>query len=306
MSPAVTPVPPVREEATLREQTAQEMPACEDRDCCLVQIYPADVIDGMILMEKDTIVVGRDGQCDLHLPDNSVSRRHVEFRRVGDGYELSDLRSTNGTLVNNEPISCHLLESGDRIKIGSYIFKFLSAGCIENAYHETVYSVMTIDALTGAFNKSYMLDNLQRELSRCERHDRPMALVMMDIDKFKSVNDTYGHLVGDEVLKELGRRMGEVCREDDLFARYGGEEFAMILCETDLEDALDMAERCRHVVAVEPFETAAGPLEVTASFGVATRMDDQPETPTDLIATADERLYQAKKGGRNRVAGPDA
>lgn len=304
MSPEVTPAPPVREEQTLREQAECEIPSCEDRDCCLVQIYPADVIDGMILMEQDTIVVGRDQQSDIHLPDNSVSRRHVEFRRIGDGYELSDLNSTNGTLVNNKPISCHLLESGDRVKIGSYIFKFLSAGCIENAYHETVYSVMTIDALTGAFNKSYMLDNLQREMSRCERHNRPMAIIMMDIDRFKSVNDTHGHLVGDEVLKELGRRMAEVCREDDLFARYGGEEFSLILTETDLQQAMEMGECCRQAVASTPFETAAGPLDITSSFGVATLTEDRPATPTDLIGKADERLYEAKTGGRNRVVGP--
>ncbi len=292
-----------REDLTLAELSSFAEPNCEDRDCCLVQIYPADIIDGMFLMEKNTLVVGRDPNCDLRLEDSSVSRRHAEFRRVDNSYDLCDLGSTNGTLVNGELIAGRELQSGDCMKFGSYLFKFLSAGSIETVYHETVYSAMTIDALTGAFNKSYLLDNLKREIARCQRHERPLALVMTDIDRFKSVNDTYGHLAGDEVLKEFGRRLLEVCRQDDLFARYGGEEFTVALPETHLEEALEIAERCRKVLASKPFQTSVGPLEITASFGVATLPSDRLVSPTDLIGEADDRLYQAKESGRNCVVG---
>lgn len=301
---STTETPPMREDQTLAEPVDYDDTDRSGRDCCLVQIYPADIIDGMILMEQDTVVVGRDQQCDLQLEDSSVSRRHAEFRRVNDSYDLCDMGSTNGTLVNGERIVNHELQSGDCVKIGSYLFKFLSAGSIETIYHETIYSAMTIDALTGAFNKSYLLDNLEREISRCQRRRRPLAVVMADIDRFKSVNDTHGHLTGDEVLKEFGRRLLSIRRADDLFARYGGEEFTLVLSETEPAEAMAIAERCREVIAAESFETSIGPLEITASFGVSMLNYDPATCPTDMIGVADERLYEAKQGGRNQVVGP--
>lgn len=303
---AIAQTPILREDLTLPEQDNFGDTDIVDRECCLVQIYPADVIDGMTLMQKDTIVVGRDQHCDLLIEDSSVSRRHAEFRKVNDSYDLCDLGSTNGTHVNGESIKNRELQSGDCIKLGSYLFKFLSAGSVETIYHETVYSAMTIDALTGAFNKNYLLDNLQREIARSHRRERALAVVMSDIDKFKSVNDTYGHLVGDEVLKEFGRRLLAICREDDLFARYGGEEFSLVLTETGLEEAMLMAERCRATIAAEPFETSVGPLSITSSFGVTLMPKDKLVSPTDMIGEADERLYQAKERGRNQVVGPNS
>lgn len=293
----------ITEEKTLMVDAEPAHVAGQSQECCLVQIYPADVIDGMVLMEQDCIVVGRDAKCQMRIEDTSVSRRHAEFVRFGDGYMVRDLGSTNGTFVNGNPVSEHVLQADDRIKIGSYIFKFLSAGSIETQYHETVYSAMTCDALTGASNKSYLLDNLKREIVRCTRHQRPMTLMMMDIDHFKSVNDTYGHLVGDEVLKEFGRRIAETNRGDDLFARYGGEEFALLLSETGMEEALDMGERARAVVAETPFQTSGGELEITCSFGIVELDTSTEQTPTDLIRIADERLYKAKQAGRNCVIG---
>ena len=163
---------------------------------------------------------------------------------------------------------------------------------------------MTIDALTGAFNKSYLLDNLQREIARCHQKGHDLAVVMSDIDNFKSVNDTHGHLVGDEVLKKFGQRLLEVCREDDLFARYGGEEFSLVFAESDEDEATMMAERCREVIADRPFQTSIGPLYITSSFGVSMMSSDQLVSPIDMIGEADGRLYLAKRWSRNQVVGP--
>lgn len=291
-------------EHTLLDHGASETPEPAAQDCCLVQIYPADVIDGMLRLEQESLVIGRDQDTDLCLHDGSVSRRHAELRRAGDAFEITDLGSTNGTLVNGARVETHRLTCGDSVKIGSFLFKFLAADSIETAYHETVYSALTIDALTGAFNKSYLLDNLQREIARCGRHGRPLAVVMTDIDRFKSVNDMHGHLVGDEVLREFGRRLGETCRDGDLFTRYGGEEFCLLMPDTDIQDAADIAERCRAAVASEAFTTASGPLAVTASFGVEILKGGVPATPESVIGAADERLYAAKESGRNRVITP--
>ncbi len=275
---------------------------CVRRECCLVQIYPADIVNGMLLLEAPRLVAGRDDSVDLVLADGSVSRHHVEFLKTQTGYCLRDLGSTNGTMVNGERISERSLHSGDTIQIGSFIFKFLSAGSVETKYHETVYSALTRDALTGAMNKRYLLELLRREVARAVRQQQTVSVLLLDIDHFKRVNDTYGHLVGDEVLREFGARILLFCREDDLLARFGGEEFCIMLCSTDRQAALLIAERTRTAIANRPFTTSAGELRVTASFGLACLDPQSPVNPDDLIRIADERMYVAKRLGRNRTA----
>ncbi|WP_238388848.1 GGDEF domain-containing protein [Roseimaritima ulvae] len=296
-------VPAVMAEATLRRQPDSQ-PRSMLNQCCLVQIYPADVIDGMMLLEENEFAIGRSEDADLSLFDSSVSRQHAVLIRGEDGYHVRDLDSTNGTLVNEQPIQDdHRLNSGDTLRIGSFLFRFLSAGSVESQYHETVYSALTRDALTGTLNKRYLLEAMNREISRSQRAGLHMTVIMLDIDHFKSVNDTHGHLVGDDVLRTFGKRVGEICRGDDLLARYGGEEFCMLLAATGREEAREIAERCRRVVVDEPFQTTAGPLPITASFGLACLDPNQPATTKGLLEAADQQLYEAKRGGRNRVCG---
>ena len=290
-------------EATLRRQRVVDPNPTED-ECCLVQIYPPDVIEGMQLLEQEEFLIGRSPETDLPLFDSSVSRQHAMLIRGQEGYVVRDLGSTNGTFVNEKAIESDCsLRSGDTIRIGSFLFRFLSAGCVETQYHETVYSAMTRDALTGTMNKRYLMEALNREIARSTRAEMEMSVVMVDIDHFKSVNDTYGHLVGDEVLRTFGKRVDEICRSDDLLARYGGEEFCLLLAATGREEATEIAERCRAVVADTPFDTAAGALPITASFGFAVLNPSQPRTSSALLGAADQQLYEAKHTGRNRVCG---
>lgn len=270
---------------------------------CLVQIYPPDVVDGMRLIESDHWVIGRDASADLVLSDHSVSRQHAVIRCTEQGFEIEDLGSTNGTFIGGVAVTKQPLNSGDTIRLGSFLFKYLSAGSVESQYHETVYSALTRDALTGTMNKRYLLETLNRSIATSLRQKQPVSVVMFDVDHFKGVNDTYGHLVGDEVLREFGRRAAQACREDDLLARYGGEEFCLLMTATGLREAFEAAERSRLAICETPFETTAGALTVTASFGFATLDPDKSETGTELIHRADERLYEAKRQGRNRVCG---
>ncbi|WP_372719579.1 diguanylate cyclase [Novipirellula sp.] len=290
-------------EATLRRQRLVDPSPTED-ECCLVQIYPPDVIEGMLLLEEEEFSIGRSPETDLPLFDSSVSRQHAMLIRGNEGYRIRDLGSTNGTFVNEKVVhpDC-ALRSGDTIRIGSFLFRFLSAGCVETHYHETVYSVMTRDALTGTMNKRYLMEALNREIARSIRAKMEMSVVMLDIDHFKSINDTHGHLVGDEVLRTFGQRVGEICRSDDLLARYGGEEFCLLLAATGHKDAHEMAERCRHAIADTPFDTAAGALAITASFGFAVLNPSEPKSASGLLGAADQQLYEAKRSGRNRVCG---
>ena len=157
------------------------------------------------------------------------------------------------------------------------------------------------DGLTRLYNHRYFQDELARAFDESKRYNRPLSLAMIDIDFFKKVNDTYGHAVGDEVLKCVSSQFGESVRSTDLVARYGGEEFAVMMPETGLEDALTFAEKIRHLLESRPVPTQAGPLPVTVSIGVSSVPRSRIHSPKEMVVAADRALYRAKKGGRNRV-----
>lgn len=274
-----------------------------DKQSFVVQIYPLNAGYGLVQLPAERLVIGRDSSCDLVVVDDAVSRRHATIEPTDEGFVIADNGSTNGTFVNDARIERHVLEAGDRFRIGGHIFKFLADDHIEAQYHECVYSMATRDGLTAAFNKRYLLDALQRSIRECERKVRPLALLMLDVDHFKAVNDTYGHLAGDEVLLGMCQRLRDALRRDEILARYGGEEFAVLIPETTVDDARGLAERLRACVASAPFETNRGPLPVTVSIGVASLAGGTSLTPVDFIAEADKNLYAAKTAGRNRVVG---
>lgn len=276
-------------------------------DGCLLQIRPLEVNRSLLMLEQPRIVVGRDDGCGVVIRDASVSRQHAVIERTEGCYTVTDLGSTNGTCVNEQRVRSALLQPGDRIRFGGYIFKFLSTNHIEMQYHEAVYGMMTRDALTGAWNKRSFLDVIEREFQRAVRRNCDLSLILFDIDYFKSVNDTHGHLVGDEVLQELSARIRASVADHDVFARWGGEEFAILLADVALPEAVDVAERCRLCIAATPFGTTAGELPVTISAGVAQVADLLRTSGTSaghLIQLADSHLYEAKRNGRNRVSSP--
>ncbi len=270
-----------------------------DTECagCLIKIHPMEIDATMIQISSESFSIGRDPSCDYHVNDDSVSRRHGMIERKGRTFYVSDLGSTNGVFVNDTRIDSCELNAGDRIRMGNQIFKFLDQ--FEAQYHETVYTMMTCDGLTGAYNKRYFSEVLDRSIEGCRRRQRTMALILMDIDHFKRINDTYGHLAGDEVLQELSSRIKSVTREDEVFARFGGEEFALLVCDGDVNEAAELAERCHALVGNAPFNTSAGPLDVTISIGVAEY--DLVSQQSALLEKADNKLYQAKNQGRNQV-----
>jgi two-component system cell cycle response regulator len=225
--------------------------------------------------------------------------------RVEDaGIKIRDNESTNGTYVNDHKIHEAWLKDGDLIKIGRAIFKFLSGDNIESLYHEEIYRLSTVDGLTQIFNKRYFLETLGRELSRARRYDRPLALVMFDIDYFKQCNDTFGHRAGDFILREISDVVRERARKVDVLARYGGEEFALILPEIELKGATLFAEKIRTMLAESKFSFEGRAIPVTISVGVAELTPDVA-TYDDLIKRADARLYKAKQTGRNKVISVD-
>jgi diguanylate cyclase (GGDEF)-like protein len=270
---------------------------------CLVLIYPngADMGRRFELTQLEHII-GRGADCDIQVDKDSVSRKHARVHRSGNGWSVSDLGSTNGSYLNDVPIKTESLRDGDLLKIGNTIFKFLTGGNIEVAYHEEIYRMTIIDGLTGFHNKRSFLEFLEREMARCGRYGRPLSLLMFDIDHFKRINDEHGHLTGDYVLKEMARRLQPRVRREELLARYGGEEFCAVLPETPRDGALQFAEQVRQIVANEAFEFEGDVMNVTVSVGVAT-LQGEPWDPQTFIKIVDDNLYRAKNSGRNRVVG---
>jgi two-component system, cell cycle response regulator len=276
--------------------------ASASRNPCLVHIYPTGPGMGCRHpLGTGTLVIGRSNDCDIWINDNSASRRHVSVEFRGDGYYAVDLQSMNGTFVNNEPATESKLKDGDYLRVGNCIYRFLSGGNVEADYHEEIYRLTIIDALTEIHNKRYLLEFLDRELVRAARHGRKLALVLFDLDRFKAINDEFGHLGGDMTLRELAARVKKEIRQDELFARYGGEEFAIVMPETDLDEACAAAERIRLLLETNPFQYGEQFYQVTISLGVTVSTGTDVANSAELIKRADEKLYQAKRDGRNRV-----
>jgi diguanylate cyclase (GGDEF)-like protein len=283
--------------------TAPDRPvSVSNRNACLVHIYPTGVgMGSRYTLTDEPLVIGRGNDCEIRINDHSVSRRHARLQPGVDGYYAVDLQSTNGTYVNDVPASMCKLKDGDYLRVGNCIYRFLTGGNVEAEYHEEIYRLTIIDALTDIHNKRYFLEFLDRELARSSRYDRPLSLVMIDIDRFRAINEELGHLGGDFTLREISARIKGSIRKEELFARYGGEEFAVVLPETPCQGAANLGERLVNVINGQPFQYENRTYQVTISVGVTTTQGEKDITPSELIRRADEKLYQAKHEGRNRV-----
>ncbi len=253
-------------------------------------------------ISKAVLVIGRHETSDIFIDDDDVSRTHAKVEVQADSIVLNDLGSTNGTLVNGTPVSQHRLLDGDRIQVGNTtILKFNFLDNLEDSFNEQLYNAANKDFLTQLYNKKYFLDRLKMEMSYSRRHERPLSLVMMDLDFFKRVNDNHGHVVGDKVLRQFANRLGAVKRHEDLLARYGGEEFALLLRDTAKDTAIQISEKLRARVEEFQFEIEGHKIVLSASIGLATFNRNNYKNHETFLRAADQQLYRAKKEGRNRV-----
>ena len=283
-----------------RDEVAESPP---DANVILIS-HPEDQLLGRRwhLRNGVRIDIGRSPSCDISLPDTlSVSRRHARLCFEQKQVDLEDLGSTNGTYVNDQRLSGAVtLKSGDRFQVGSVHFKFLQEYDVENAYYQTLYQLAVRDGLTEIYNKRKFDEELEREFLRAGRYERPLSLILFDLDHFKQVNDSHGHLCGDHVLKEVARLVAQHLRPEQTFARVGGEEFAILSPESSAEGAVRLAEKLRRRLAATDYEFAGVELGVTCSFGVAARAGGA-RTAMALYEAADQALYRAKSTGRNRT-----
>jgi len=232
----------------------------------------------------------------------SLSRKHARLRYSGAVVTIEDLGSTNGTYVNGQPIHGRaILRSGDRFQTAAVHFKFLHEQDVESAYHLAIYELVARDGLTEIYNKRKYEEEVQREFARAVRHKRPLSLIIFDLDEFKQINDTYGHLCGDFVLKQVASLAKDLVRPEQVLARVGGDEFVILAPETGTAGAETMAIKLRdHVIGLD-HRYGDLRISISCSFGIA-ELTESMTTPQDLYHAADSALLLSKRNGRNRVA----
>jgi two-component system cell cycle response regulator len=255
------------------------------------------------MLPGDRVVMGRDDSADLVLTDTSVSRAHAAVRHMEDGrIVLEDLDSTNGTTVNGEPVTSTELRFGDRIELGGVLLRLDCLGADELSHLAKIQDRLRAadrDTLTGLRSRAWLDRDLPLMVQRYQRAGKPMATLFVDLDHFKRINDTFGHAVGDEVLRTTGRLLMLNVRDNDVCVRYGGEELAIFLPGADEALASDIAERIRAALETHDWSRTAEALQVSASIGVAQLRTD--EAIGDWLERADRALYDAKSAGRNQV-----
>jgi two-component system cell cycle response regulator len=253
-------------------------------------------------VNKTRMTIGRDPELEIIADAEGVSRRHARIINSEGVVSVEDLGSTNGTLLNGvrltEPTK---LAEDDLIQVGAAVFKYLPAGCQELRFLRKQEDAARTDGLTGIANKRSLLETLEMHFELSRRREDTLSVVILDIDHFKKVNDTFGHDAGDIVLKDLAARLQDgALRRADMLGRFGGEEFVVVLPSASLEQAVMVAERVRVAVAKEPFPAGEIEIPVTVSCGVAVLTASHGDV-MQLVKSADEALYEAKSSGRNRV-----
>ncbi|OGQ92727.1 MAG: hypothetical protein A2284_04440 [Deltaproteobacteria bacterium RIFOXYA12_FULL_61_11] len=258
----------------------------------------------ILIVENPKVSLGRDAENDIPIDDPTVSRVHAWIEQVEDGYILRDNNSTNGTFVNDRRLDdtpCALVE-GDRLRFGtSQYVKYSFQDELEENFQRQLYENATRDFLTQINNKRFFMERLDSEMTFATRHGSIFSLLMMDVDHFKKVNDTHGHPAGDYVLKTLAAGIKKIIRQEDCFARYGGEEFVMLLRGIEETKAHQFSDRVRRAIEGHSFVHEGTSIPVTISIGVATQCAGRYQDASAVLKAADDYLYKAKQGGRNRV-----
>jgi len=304
--PGSQPIPPVDERETER---ALSVPRPMVRDRAGLTLLTGPSAGEVFTVDRPETLIGREEGVHIRLDDTAISREHARIVRSATGeFTLEDLQSTNGTFIGAEPIEKRTLRTGDHIQLGpNLILRFAVTDEAEEQLQRQLFESSIRDPLTHAYNRKYLMERLLAELAHARRHKTNLALLLFDLDEFKQVNDTHGHLGGDAVLRHVADTVLSLIRLEDVFARYGGEEFVVLMRGDGARDSGHLAERLRRGIAGAPLRYEARDVSVTVSIGVAELSEFRdPPTPLALIEKADQRLYRAKADGRNRVEKNDA
>lgn len=256
-------------------------------------------------LEKMRTVLGRARNVDISILDGKISKIHCEIAvsKNSKGIEqicIRDLDSTNGTYVNGEPTSQVGLKAGDKIQIGDTVLQLSYSDEIEKEYHAKLFNFAARDALTGLYNKRFMFNELENCSRIARRSGRSYSIIMIDIDDFKQINDRFGHMPGDEYLKHLAGLITGSLRDQDIAGRIGGEEFLIILPETAIDGAFQLAVRIRKTVEEFVMHHQNSEIRTTISAGVC-QYEKTIKDVKEFLDLADQAMYEAKKSEKNKV-----
>jgi two-component system cell cycle response regulator len=290
-------------ERTLIVEPAPEWKAAAAQRQGTLTVLTGNSMGTMRVLTGAKSLLGRGDAVDLCVSDAGISRVHAAIHRVADGYEVEDLGSSNGTFLEHGRVTGRApLRDGARIWLGNTLMRFALQDDVEQAASQRMYDLSVRDGLTGLYNRRHLDERVTSELAFAQRHATPLALLLVDIDHFKQINDRFGHQAGDAVLQRVAEVLAQSVRTEDLVARYGGEEFAVIGRGIDPIGAQAFGERLRTLVANTRLVYEGQSLTVTVSIGVAHNHRGAPiSKPAALLSAADQALYAAKRGGRNRV-----
>ncbi|MGV6826620.1 MAG: GGDEF domain-containing protein [bacterium] len=263
-------------------------------------IYPQNK-KNLFKVTEEPQVIGRGETASVVLDDDMASRAHCEFWLENEGVFVRDLGSTNGTLIDNALIETAQLTQESRLLIGDHILKLEYKNEHELEYDKKLIQAATTDALTGIANRRTLMDRARELYNQCLSNDRSLALVMLDIDHFKRVNDNWGHPAGDLVIKRVAQLLAAQCSSADICGRYGGEEFMVLLPDRSKTSVVDFCEGLRKQVEDFVFSWGGENIPVTISLGASIGEGRELPGLEQSVSQADDALYQAKEGGRNRL-----
>lgn len=271
-------------------------------EASLVVVYGADLGRRVPLTQAE-FNIGRSSRSDLFVDQDAVSRKHAMITYAKGHYTLVDLRSSNGTRVNEERIKERVLQDGDRIEVGETILTFLSGSDVETRSQDQIYKLLTVDGLTGAHNKRYFGEALEREHGRALRYARSLSVVLFDIDGFETLAKDRGVAAANEVLRYVARAIHKRLRQQDILGRLGGASFGILFPEIDRAGVVVAAEKVRALVESTGVPHGEEMLSCTLSLGVAT-LTKREALPAELLSDARRALEKAKKAGGNRAEAP--
>jgi diguanylate cyclase (GGDEF)-like protein len=297
----------INEDTSVSRETETNIavpPSMRDRNRASLIIMTGLNAGQVFSLEGRESIIGRSRDCHVRIEDVGISRQHTRVVRTLEGkYLAEDLSSTNGTFIGGRRIDRAEIASGDLLQVGpNVVLRFALIDEHEEKLARQLFESSTRDPLTRAYNRKYLLERLQSEVAYAHRHRTRLGTILFDLDHFKKVNDTYGHLAGDEVLRSVSTLVTRLIRVEDVFARFGGEEFVILVRGIEPANLALFAERVRRSVEKTPVAWDDQVLRQTISAGVASLVEcGENATGEELLRIADERLYRAKSSGRNRI-----
>jgi diguanylate cyclase (GGDEF)-like protein len=285
------------------DEVRDSIARAQRKQAALVVLQGSESEIGTHLMLDRPVTIGRDPKIELTLQDEGISRRHcrIAFNAEKSAFFIEDLGSTNGTLLNGKRVQApKKLEAGDRIYVGACVVKFTYSDALEVGYHAQMDVLVGTDDLTGLIAKRRFDAAYVRAVEEARRMRAPLAVMMLDLDGLKLINDTHGHPVGAHTIAEVGRIIGQIVSPHGAACRFGGDEFAAFLPNLGKRDGLKVGETIRAFVAGHRFEKDGVVVRPTISIGVSAYPEDGASADL-LLRHADEALYRAKKTGRDRV-----